>query len=174
MRKKALVFLSLVLFGCQQGASSLAESALAYLVAKHAERIEIETRQYTRINRCFIKDKPNAFLLAEDIMYGSPVTGEYQIMFAPEGQKSDPVAPHELAYAMYVIAAQLGDTRAPAKKEWLASYMDAYEAKNIEKYIEYKYLQSYLEKCFSASSLYQKRLTPREIVKEDYVRDVRE
>jgi hypothetical protein len=131
----------------------------------YSKKIEKDTRRYSKINKCFVKDKPNAYLLAESIAYGEPLSNNLSVILNPEkNPKQDPPLPHHLAYAFYVIADEIGDSRADARKKWLLNYMQKEDAKEIEEFIEDKYLQSHLTKCFSINENYKVKIHARDLI----------
>jgi hypothetical protein len=164
--QRLFILLCLVALG---GCSSVAESTAAFVVAEYSKKIERDERIYKGIDRCFVEGRPEAFALAESIVYGAPITHNYEIVLNPEMHDIDPIPPHHLAYAFYIIADRIADSRAVGRKKWIESSFEPGEAKEIEEFVDRKYLESYLTKCFYVPDKYKKYVRPRDMVDMDYV-----
>jgi hypothetical protein len=161
MKKLLLIIAALML---SSSCSSVATSTAAFIVAKHSETIERNSRRYAGINPCFLKERPDAYKIAELIANGEPISREYDIILNPEKEDIDPPLPSHLAYAFYIIADRAGDVRAPDRKKWLAKYLEENEPRKIEEYIDMKYLDSFVMKCFSVPGYYKRYVSPRDMV----------
>ncbi len=161
MKNFVMILLVLLITGC----SSIVSSTAVFIVAKHSEKVELETRKYKRIDKCFIGNRPEAFELAEAIAYGSPITEQYKILLNPEFEEKDPIEPLSLAYAYYYVADKLNDTRAQAKLKWLEPYMELDKATEIRKFIDTKFLKSYLGKCFDVNESFEKKVRTIDLVR---------
>jgi hypothetical protein len=151
------------------GCSTVAESTAAFVVAEYSKEIEKNSRVYKGIDKCFVEGRPEAFLLAESIVYGNPITHNYQAVLNPEMRNINPIPPHHLAYAFYIIADRLADSRAFARKKWIEGNFEPGEAERIEQFIDRKYLESYLQKCFYVPEQYKKYVRPRDVIDSGYV-----
>ncbi len=160
MKKLLLIAVLLLSVGC----TSVATSTLAFVVAKQSQRQEVKDRQYKGINKCFVKGKPEAFFLADSVLYGSPLVQNPEVMLNPEHLRKDSISSHDVAYAYYVIAERIGDKRAAGGKARMMKYLKEQDAANVEAYIDKKYLQSYLRKCFAVQPRYKVYVKPRDRV----------
>jgi hypothetical protein len=158
------IFFILIIMALISGCSSVVTSTAALLVSLHSKKIESDSRRYKHIDKCLVKGRPGAFILAESIVNGQPIARDYQHILNPELHDRDPLPPHHLAYAFYLITERIGDTRAESRKEMLLPYFEKNEAKEIEEFIEYKYLKSYLTKCFSVPAQYKIHLKDRDLL----------
>jgi len=144
---------------------SVVNGGIVYVMSKQAQRDEVKERQYKNIDRCFIDDEPEAFILAESILYGHPTVENSEIMLSPEGLNDfEAISKFGLAYAYYVMADRAGDMRAKARMNWVKPNLEEGESEEIEEYIDRKYLKSYLTKCFYVPENYRKRLTGRDLI----------
>lgn len=146
------------------GCSSIASSTAALAVAMHAKKIEKDTRRYKGIDHCFVSGKPVAFDVASQILSTQAVNSEQQSILNPEHRNIKPYDPYYVAYAFYDISYRMGDFRAEKYKQNLLQYLDKKQAKKIEEFIEFKYLQSHLVKCFHVPHEYKIRLKDRDLV----------
>ncbi len=147
----------------------MAQSTAAYVVAEYSKEIEKNSRIYKGIDKCFVQGRPEAFALAESIVYGAPIARNYAAVLNPEMRNIDPIPPHHLAYAFYIIADRIADSRAYGRKQWIEANFERGEAKKIEKFIDKKYLESYITKCFYVPEKYRKYVRPRDMIDSDYI-----
>lgn len=154
----SLLIMILFVSGC----STAVSAAAVYAVGKYSEQVEIKTRQYKGIDKCFMEDVESPFYIGDALVFGDQVAKKYQILLNPEGRDIDPVLPHHLAYAYYIIAEKMGDSRAVGRKKWLQPYLDEDAPDKLEDFIERKYLMSYLTKCFFVPAQYKKTVSERE------------
>lgn len=170
MQVASIVSMIILAFFLQQCAS-IAESAAVLVVATHSKYEEIRGRQFKPTNRCLFTEKPDPFSIANAIAYGDPVTASYQKILNPgtpgEAYDPDPPLPHYVAYAFYVVAERLGDSRAKAKEDWLSIYFRGGETDHVREYMERKYTTSYLEKCFIVPDIYKQRIPERKKITDD-------
>jgi hypothetical protein len=160
MKRNFLLVTIFFIHGC----SSIASSTAALAVAMHAKKIEKDTRRYKGIDRCFLSGKPVAFDIASQILSTQVANGEQQSILNPEHRNKKPYDPYYVAYAFYDISYRMGDFRAEKYKQNLLQYLDKKQAHKIEDFIEFKYLQSHLVKCFHVPHEYKIRLKDRELV----------
>lgn len=152
---------------CANIVSSAVESGVVYLVASHDEVVEKKRKQYTALDRCIVKDDPEAYALGEAIAYGQPITAKFNVILSRTGEDTDPVQPMQLAYAFYIIADEIHDSRAKARMAWLEKYLKPEEAKEVQSIINDKFLISNLEKCFSVPEEFKIARTTRELILMD-------
>lgn len=149
---------------CANLITSAVESTIVIAVAYHDKTVEKKQKKYTATHKCRIDGRPDAYLLAQNIAYGKPITDKYHLMLSRTGDEIEPVQPHQLAYAFYLIAAKIRDIRAKARIEWMEKYMEARDSEEIRSIVNDKYLLSHLEKCFTVPDEYRMTLTTREII----------
>lgn len=157
-----LIILSIFLSGC----SSVASSTAAFLVAKHSEIQEVDSRRYTGSDRCMMRGKPDPFMLGQMVMTGESVPDSYQYILNPEQKKGYVTPPHFWAYAFYTVADQMGDMRAKRRMQDMQQDFQGAETAIIEKKIREKYLPSYLSKCFSTPSQYKVYIRDRDLLQQ--------
>lgn len=145
------------------GCSTIAGGTAVFIVSSYSDKKERTTRRYKRIDKCFLAERPEAFLIAESIAHGTPISSDYNILLNPEMEKKDPPQPHHVAYSFYAVADRIGDSRGEAGKQWIASYMKEGEAEDIDDFISRKYLASYLSKCFSVPRSYKTNFSRGEV-----------
>ena len=157
------IFLLVAIFFIH-GCTSIASSTAALAVAMHAKKIEKDTRRYKGIDRCFVSGNPIAFDIASEILSSQIANSEHKSILNPEHRNIKPYETYYVAYAFYEIAERMGDFRAEKYKQNLLKYLDVKQAKKIEEFIEFKYLQSHLVKCFHVPHEYKIRLKDRALV----------
>ncbi|MDB2415417.1 hypothetical protein N9W34_06570 [Rickettsiales bacterium] len=125
-------------------------------MAKHEETKAKRDIVYNVISKCIVKGNPDAFQIAENIMYNYPVTQEQnRILNTLEEDAEIPWFPnHHLAYAYYSIAEKIGDSRAAFRKNYFVQKYPPEELKNIDEILHKRYLPAYLNKCFSVPNQY--------------------
>ncbi len=160
------IFLCIILLVIMSGCSSVVTSTAAYVVAKYSEIKERKTRSYTAVNRCYIRNEPDAFKVAESVMTGVIVSYEYQKILAPEEKEIKPLLAPQLAYVLYVIADLGGDKRAAPKMKRLEAKIDSDITEYIKNKIKNKYLDSYIHKCYQVPARYKIRKSMRDLAKE--------
>ena len=175
MKLRTVLFIIMalqVVSGCANVATSAAEAAVVYIIAKHDEHLEKKHKKYTALDKCLLKDDPEAYALGDAIAYGQPVTARYNLILSRVGDGSDldPIQPHQLAYAFYIIADEIRDNRAKARIIWIEKTMTPEDAADIRSVIEDKYLVSHLEKCFSVPNAYRITKTTRQFIQEEQLR----
>ena len=150
------------------GCMSAVNGGIVYIMAKRSDMHEIDTRQYKGIDKCFIDDEPVAFMLAESVLYGQSIAEDPEIMLNPEGENDfNEPSNYSLAYTYYIIADKIGDMRAEARKKWISPNLEKREAEEIEKYIDRKYLHSYLTKCFKVPDRYKSHVSVKDMLFQD-------
>lgn len=159
---KRTLFLVVIFF--IHGCTSIASSTAALAVAMHAKKIEKDTRRYKGIDHCFVSGKPIAFDVASEILSTQTANSEHQSILNPEHRNIKPYDSYYVAYAFYEIAYRMGDVRAEKYKQNLLQYLDKKQAEKIEKFIEFKYLQSHLAKCFHVPHEYKIRLKDKDLL----------
>lgn len=98
---------------------------------------------------CMVADRPSAYVMGEHMAQGNAViTHEFDAILESFAFVSQP-EPIHLAYAFFLIADRIGDTRAQEKLEWLEPSLRADEIDIIKTAIYGKYSQPYLSECFS-------------------------
>ena len=145
MNKLYVLLLSSILASC----TSIASSGTALIVSLHSNKLERDTRRYSGIEQCFTEDTPDPFALANNIFYEQILSSKYEYILNPELKKIKPLANYELAYAFFLIADRLGDIRAAEKMHALQVYFEDNSHQKIEKFINFKYLNSHLKKCYA-------------------------
>jgi hypothetical protein len=98
---------------------------------------------------CPVRGRPDALALGNDIAYGEPVTAIYSSLI--QGQSAQPVAPVEMAYALYLVADRLGDPRAKDRQTWLSHYLAPSVRQRINTNIYQEHSIGFLHECFSIS-----------------------
>ncbi len=165
-QKLFTTLLILLLSACANLISSGIQSGLVLVVSHHDKVVEKKQKKYTAVDKCIVHEGLSPFDLGEAIIYGEPITDQYHIILSLTGDINDvdPVEPHQLAFAFYLIADKIHDIRAPQRIEWLKSKMQPNDIETITNIIETKYLSSYLEKCFSVPEMYRINKTTRELI----------
>jgi hypothetical protein len=153
MNKLYVLILILIVAGC----TSIATSGTALIVSLHSNKVERDTRRYSGIDRCFMEEAPDSFVLANHIFYGQVEFSKYVYILNPELKKNKVFERYELAYAFFLIADKLGDVRAPEKIKALQVYFEKNRYEKIEKFINFKYLNSHLTKCYSVDKEFKRR-----------------
>lgn len=161
-------FMSLALStGCANLVTSAVESTVVFIVAKHDEVVEKKQRKYTALDRCIVRGDPEAYALGDAIAYGQPITAKFNIILSRTGEGKENIQPHQLAYAFYVIADAIRDSRAKQRMEWMEKSMKPEDIREIRSIINDKFLTSNLAKCFSVPESYKVAKTPRQLIFED-------
>ncbi len=157
-----LIILSLLLQSCL---TSAVESAAVAVIAAQSEKQEINGRSYKAIDTCLFQDRPEAYAIAGKILYDQELQKKYYKLLDPNNDRqafikdANKLPQYYLAYAYYLVADKTTDNRAQNKIKWLDIYLKENETKQIKEYIDTKYLDSYLKKCFTVPLQYKKYLT---------------
>lgn len=159
--------LSIFNSGCSNLISSAVESSVVYVVAKHDETVEKKQKKYTATDRCVVPGEPEAFATGNAIAFGQPLTVKYDRILSRTGEDIEPVQPHQLAYAFYIIADEIRDSRAKERMTWMEKQMSPENAAEVRSIIQDKFLISHLEKCFSVPDAYRIVKTTRQLIKEE-------
>jgi|GEM_PF-6237307 len=159
----------LLLFGlgCVNVISSTVQSGMVYFVAKHDETIQKKQKKYNATDRCVVSGAPEALALGDAIAYGQPLTAQYNKILSRTGEDIDPVEPRQLAYAFYIIAGRIRDSRAKERIIWIEKQMQPEEIDEIQSIISDKYLVSHLDKCFTVPDEYKIKKTTRQFIMEE-------
>lgn len=168
--KTLICCILLALPACANLVSSAVESSLVLIVAHHDKTVEKKQKKYTATHKCVVRGEPEAYALGQSIAYGLPITTQYNIVLSRTGEAIDPVQPHQLAYAFYLIAYKIGDIRAKERIAWMEHYIPPEDAQEIRSIIEDKYLSSHLEKCFTVPDEYRIIKTTRQLILEEQKR----
>lgn len=165
----SLFYVGLLVFntGCSNLISSAVESGIVYVVAKHDETVEKKQKKYTATDRCVVSGEPEAYAIGNAIAYGQALTVKYDRILSRTGEDIDPVQPHQLAYAFFIIADDIRDTRAKERMEWMEKQMPPKESAEVRSIMHDKFLASHLEKCFAVPDVYRVTKTMRQMIKED-------
>lgn len=158
------IFLLIILVNLT-ACTSVASSTAALMVALHSQKIERDTRRYKGIDRCFVPNRPSPLEVGYRVFNDSSLVIEYQIILNPELKKTEDFAVKDVAYAYFYIAHKMGDSTAWQYLKLISPQLNEGAAKEIEEFIDYKYLQSHLTKCFNVPEIYKKRLKDRDLLK---------
>ncbi|MDA0780944.1 MAG: hypothetical protein PQ612_01570 [Rickettsiales bacterium] len=147
------------------GCTSVASSTAALMVALHSQKQERDTRRYKGIDRCFISDRPSPLEVGYNLFNGIFPSEDYQIILNPELKGGNNYSDNDLSYAYFYIAYKMMDSRAWDYMELVKPQLAEGRSKEVEDFIDGKYLQSYLTKCFDVPDKYKIRLKDRELIK---------
>jgi len=156
-----------LILGCVNILSSTLQSSVVYFVARHDETVQKKQKKYNATDRCVVPGNPEAIELGNAIAYGQPLTAKYDRILSRTGEDIAPVEPHQLSYALYIIADKIRDNRAKERMSWIENKMQPKEIENIKSIIADKYLISHLEKCFTVPDEYRIEKTTRQLIQED-------
>lgn len=159
--KLVLLFILLMVTGC----TSVASSTAALMVALHSQKQERDTRRYKGIDRCFISDRPSPLDVGYNLFNKNFSSNDYQIILDPQLKGDKNNSEIELSYAYFYIAYKIMDSRAWQYMELVKPQLAEDIPKETEAFIDSKYLQSYLTKCFDVPDKYRIRLKDRELIK---------
>jgi hypothetical protein len=146
------------------GCTSVASSTAALMVALHSKKIEKDTRRYKGIDSCHISGQPVAYDIGYDIFNNNFFKNGTEIILSPEQDEKIENSRTELAYAYFYISQRMGDERSEKYIDVIQIQEDKESIRDIEEFVNYKYLQSYLTKCFSVPAKYKIRLNDRELI----------
>ena len=143
----SIYFCTILLF--VTGCTSVASSTAALVVALHSDKLEKDTRRYKGIDRCFLDGRPKPLEIGYKVFNDPSLSAKYQVILNPELKKNDSYPYKEVSYAYFYIANRMQDKRAWQYLELTKPYLTSIERyKEIEEFVDFKYLQSHLTKCF--------------------------
>ena len=162
---KMRICLYIILFFIS-GCTSVASSTAALVVALHSDKLEKDTRRYKGIDRCFVDGKQGPVEIGYKIFNTPSFAGEYQVILNPELKKIENYPPKDVSYAYFYIASRMHDKRAGQYLDLIRPYLSPQgRHKEIEEFIDLKYLQSHLTKCFDVPNEHQVRLKDKELLR---------
>ena len=147
------------------GCTSVASSTAALVVALHSDKMEKDTRRYKGIDKCFIEGMPSPLDVGYEIFNNPSRAGKYQAILNPELKEVEEFSAKDLSYAFFYIAQRMQDRRAWQYLELVRPHLsNEKQYKEIEKFVDFKYLQSHLTKCFNVPYEHRVRLKDRDLL----------
>lgn len=150
--------IAILLVLCVTGCATAVGGSVVYVLGKNAETMAKRNKRYSAIEDCFVPQPSSPYEIAERIFHGAVVPEGHEIILEhmpiPIGYGYDDPPPHYIAYAYYAVAYKMKDMRAEYRLRSFANVMKEKEFLTISDWIDFKYLPSFLNKCFNVPTEY--------------------